>query len=87
MSSVNSNVVDFNSYVEDNVLSLETRSVTYTGLITNLYNGYQAASDTKFTKHIETRYDAYLDGREVLSADSVMLAAESLYSNRVWTGT
>ena len=83
MASVNSNVADFNSYVEDIVSSLEARSVTYTGLITDLYNGYQAASDAKFTKYIESRYDAYLDGREALTANSFMSAAESLYLNRV----
>lgn len=86
MTSVSSNISEFNAYVEDIMSSIAARGVLYTGLIMDLYDGYQAASDAKFSEYIEGRYNSYLDGQEKLTPESFMATAESFYLNCKRTG-
>ena len=86
MTSVNSNISEFNQHVEDIVMSLMARDAATAGLLTDLYDGYQTASDTKFTRYIETRYEAYMDGRDNMTYQQLMSAAEAMYLNKKRVG-
>ena len=86
MTSVNSNISEFNQHVEDIVMSLMARDAATAGLLTDLYDGYQTASDTKFTRYIETRYEAYMDGRDNMTYQQLMSAAEAMYLNKKRAG-
>ena len=61
MTSISSNISEFNIYVEDITNSLAARSVEYMGIITVLYNRYQAANNAKFVSYIENRYNSHMD--------------------------
>ena len=62
MSTVNSDIENFNQYVQVNVDGLKARGESTHNLIINLFKAYQVASDGKFVRYIKTKRDQYNDG-------------------------
>ena len=62
MSTVNSDIENFNQYVQVNVDGLKARGESTHNLIINLFKAYQVVSDGKFVRYIKTKRDQYNDG-------------------------
>ena len=65
MQKVDSNIVEFNNYVNTQVKALAAHGQMTNDLLTNLFIGYKAASDKKFVEYIEHKEEAYEDGEDM----------------------
>ena len=78
VSSVKSNIEDFNKYVKMNHEGLKARGERCDDLMINLFKGYQSASDGEFVRYIKQKKDAYDDGDD-MTPESLMTLALNKY--------
>ena len=62
MSTVNSDIENFNQYVKVNVDGLKARGERIDDIIINLFKAYQAASYGQFVRYKKKKRDQYDDG-------------------------
>jgi hypothetical protein len=74
MVSVNSSIPDFNRHVKNNITGLKSRGEKSDELIVNLFRGYLAATDYKFTQYIERLQERYEEGETMEYATLMTLA-------------
>ena len=82
MAELNSNVFVFNLYVREQQEGLAARGQTTYHLLTNLFKGYMATSDKKFTKYIKDIQITYDDGDNI-TPEQLMLKAQNKYTTLV----
>ena len=78
MSTVNSDIEKFNGSVHLWVKSLRARGHEHNGLVTNLFDGYTAASDRQFVEYIRKKEDAFEEGQDI-DPDQLMQMALNKY--------
>ena len=81
MSTVNSNIENFNIYIKNSVEGLKARGEKVDDLVMQLFHGYKAAADSKFIEYMETKEEKYLDGDEMQS-EIIMQLALNKYTMR-----
>ena len=81
MQKVDSDIVEFNNYVDTQVKALAAHGQMTNDLLINLFIGYKAASDKKFVKYIEHKEEAYEDG-ENMTPMRLMHLARNKYKTR-----
>lgn len=85
MAATESNIVDFTEAVRGILDSLTARGETTQDLLSNLFKGYEAASDKKFVDYIGKLQDEYDDGADI-TPDKLMLKATQKYRTLVQGG-
>jgi hypothetical protein len=65
MSTVKSNIEEFNKYVKVNWKGLKARGESCNDLMINLFKGYQNARDREFVHYIKQKRDNYDDGADM----------------------
>ena len=84
MRSVNSDVITFNRHIKVQMKSLAAFGQTYLSdkeLIFYLFRGYEASACQTFADFICEKKNAYEDGRENLSAETLMSIAENKFKS------
>eukprot|EP00957_Ditylum_brightwellii_P123256 9397662-Ditylum_brightwellii.AAC.1 len=81
MMQVNSDVVEFNSYVKNSLKGLQSRGEKTEDLIINLFKGYKAAKDAIFVDYITCKEDDYEEGTPY-TPERLMRKALNKYSIR-----
>jgi len=87
MSTVKSNIEQFNKYVKVNWEGLKARGESCDDLMINLFKGYQSASDREFVRYIKQKRDAYDDGGDIQPEALMTLALnkyETLLKQDMW---
>jgi predicted Mrr-cat superfamily restriction endonuclease len=75
MSTINSDIGKFNTYVKLLVQSLTARNQTTSDLLINLFKGYGAVSDEVFRAWLTRKQDDHEEGTPI-TPDELMLAAK-----------
>ena len=78
MSTVKSNIEEFNKYVKVNWEGLKARGESCDDLMINLFKGYQNASDREFVRYIKQKRDNYDDGAD-MQPETLMTLALNKY--------
>jgi hypothetical protein len=78
MSTVKSNIKQFNKYVKFNWEGLKARGESCDDLMINLFKGYQSTSDREFVHFIKQKRDAYDDGGDI-QPEALMTLAFNKY--------
>jgi hypothetical protein len=90
MTTVDSNIIDFNNYVKAQVSDLGACGQTSNDLLINLFSGYSAAADAIFVQYIAKKRDLYDEGQEI-TAVQLMTFAENKYKSmkqaNIWRAT
>ena len=76
--TIGSDITRFNGYVRLLVDSLAARGETSTDLLSNLFKGYQAASDKVFVSYIERKLEKYEEGRSI-APETLMQLSNNKY--------
>jgi hypothetical protein len=84
MVELDSNVEEFNLYVNQQVRDLSSRGQTSSDLLVNLFKGYKSASDDKFFDYINRKESDYDEGGDVTET-SLMAGALVKYKARKLT--
>ena len=79
MPKINSDISQFNAYVQILVASLQSRGESSNDLLVNLFKGYEAASDKDFRTYVSNVQDDYDDGRLELTPDSLMVQMDTKF--------
>ena len=82
MVELDSNVVEFNTYVRAQVQALYHRHQKTSDLMVNLLKGYKKATDVEFQDLIRRLENDYEEGRDV-TVESLMVATDMKYRTRV----
>jgi hypothetical protein len=85
MTEKESNVIEFNESVRGLLDSLASRGETTQDLLSNLFKGYEAASDEQFVKYILKKQDDYDEGSDI-TPDKLMLLAAQKYRTLLQAG-
>lgn len=85
MSTINSNVKEFNLYVKTNYEGLRARGERCDDIMINLFKGYVSASDSEFVRYIRAKKDKYEDGED-LTPEQLMTFALNKYETLVKDG-
>ena len=85
IKSIGSDVEKFNTYVKNQLDSLNARGETTQDLLANLFKGYAQASDHVFTAYIAKKQDEYHDGVDV-EPEHLMQLALNKYQTLVEDG-
>ena len=85
MTEKESNIIDFNESVRGLLDSLAARGESTQDLLSNLFKGYEAASDEQFVKYVLKKQDEYDEGAEI-TADTLMLLMAQKYRTLVQAG-
>jgi hypothetical protein len=80
-----SNVIEFNESVRGLLDSLASRGESTQDLLSNLFKGYEAASDEQFVKYVLKKQDDYDEGADI-TPDKLMLLAAQKYRTLVQAG-
>jgi hypothetical protein len=85
--TIGSDITKFNGYVRLLIDSLAARGETSNDLLTNLFKGYESATDKTFVDYIGRKKERYEEGEDVTS-DALMDQANSKYKlmkeNATW---
>ena len=88
MTSVNSNVEEFNQYVKLNYDGLKARGHQCSDLLVHLWKAYLIVSDKSFVEYIRLKKIAYDDEQITLTEEELMALAEKQYGiihgNNMW---
>jgi hypothetical protein len=76
--TIGCDITRFNGYVRLMVDSLAARGETTQDLLTNLFKGYQAASDKVFVSYIGRKLEKYEEG-EMMTSESLMQLGNNKY--------
>ena len=83
MLELNSNISEFNKFVKNCRLKLNSRGADTTDLLIHLFIGYKSARDSKFVETIEKVEEDYLYGKHPdLTAEHLMAQALTAYQVR-----
>lgn len=82
MSTIDSDIKQFNIHVKSLVRQLEKRRQTSTDILSNLFKGYKAAADRPFVEYIKRQEEKYEEGEE-MTPDQLMVLASNKYKNRL----
>ena len=85
INTIGCDITKFNAHVQKLLEGLSARGETTHDLLTNLFKGYQAASDSTFVKYIERKQEEYEDGSNITST-SLMDLADKKYKTLKITG-
>ena len=85
INTIGCDITKFNGYVQKLLEGLSARGETTHDLLTNLFKGYQAASDHTFVKYIERKQEEYKDGLDITST-ALMDLADKKYKTLKITG-
>jgi hypothetical protein len=80
MKQSNSNVELYNDHVKTLVAGLNARGERTLDLLSNLFKGYMAASDTAFVEFIKRKKDAYEEGEIDLTPTELMQSTDNKYN-------
>jgi hypothetical protein len=86
MTSVESDMVKLNQYVNNLLDSLVAKGAKTEDLLSSLFKGYSAASDKVFCAYIKKKEEDYDEGKEVKAPD-LMVLAEKKFKAMVESGT
>jgi hypothetical protein len=86
MSTINSDIGKFNTYVKLLVQSLTARNQTTSDLLINLFKGYGAVSDEVFRAWLTRKQDDHEEGTPI-TPDELMLAAKNKFDSMREKGT
>jgi hypothetical protein len=78
LPTIGSDITKFNGYVRLLIDSLAARGETTQDLLTNLFKGYQAASDKTFVEYIGRKLEKYEEG-DATTADHLMEQADNKF--------
>jgi len=78
MSSIQSNIEDFNKYVKMNYEGLKARGERCDDIMINLFKGYMCASDGEFVRYMKQKKDSYDDGTD-MTPEQLMTFALNKY--------
>ncbi len=85
--TIGSDITKFNGYVRLLIDSLAARGETSNDLLTNLFKGYESATDKTFVDYIRRKKERYEEGEDV-TLDALMDQANSKYKlmkeNATW---
>jgi hypothetical protein len=81
MSTVKSNIEEFNKYVKVNWEGLKARGESCDDLMINLFKGYQNASDHEFVCYIKQKRDNYDRGADMQPKTHMTLALNKYKMN------
>jgi hypothetical protein len=84
---VDSDIIKFNEYVEQNLAALTARGEETTDILTNLWKAYKSASDREFSDFIKRRHEEYEMDDEELSHMELMDLASNKYKLKKENGT
>jgi hypothetical protein len=76
--TINSDITKFNVHVSLLIDSLAARGETTQDLLTNLFKGYQAATDKTFVEYIGRKLERYEEG-EMVTPDALMEQADNKF--------
>ena len=65
MKTVDSDIIKFNQFVQDQLNSLNARGQQTEDLLSNLFKGYATASDRNFTEYIGKKQDEFDEGVDI----------------------
>jgi hypothetical protein len=85
MSTVNSDIRQFNQYVKVNLEGLRARGEENNDIMVNLFDGYLMAGDRHFVDYIQVKKDQYEEGADI-DADKLLQLALNKYENLVTEG-
>ena len=85
MSTINSNIEEFNKYVKTNYEGLRARGERCDDIMINLFKGYESASDSEFVRYIRAKKDKYEDGDD-MEPEQLMTFALNKYESLVKNG-
>ena len=79
------NIIDFNESIHGLLDSLAAHDESTQDLLSNLFKGYEAASDEQFVKYVLKKQNKYNEGTEI-TADTLMLLMSQKYGTLVQAG-
>ena len=85
IATIDSNVTKFNAHVQLVLNGLKSRGETTQDLLTNLFKGYNAASDKTFVAYILRKQEDYEEGINIQPRQLMMLA-DNKYKNLLVKG-
>jgi hypothetical protein len=80
MQAHESDVEDYNNHVKTLVTGLNARGERTLDLLSNLFKGYMAVSDTAFVEFIKRKKDAYEEGEIDLTPNELMQSTDNKYN-------
>ena len=75
-------ILKFNAYVNEQMDTLTSRGEDSSDILVNVFKGYEACTDSAFTKYINDLKDRWEEGGE-LTYEELMRKAEVKYSSRI----
>ena len=85
IATIDSNVTKFNAHVQLLLNGLKSRGEDTQDLLTNLFKGYNAASDRTFVAYIQRKQEDYEDGIHI-EPRQLMMLADNKYKNLLVKG-
>lgn len=82
IGTIDSDILKFNRHVKTLVDGLTKRRQTTSDLLTYLFKGYKAASDSPFVEYIKRKEEEHADGKD-LTTDELMNHAANKYKIRL----
>ena len=80
MSSINSDIVEFNQHVKTTFEGLRSRGERCDDIMVSLFNGYAAAGDETFVNYVAKKKDEHDDGAD-MTMQSLMTSALNKYTD------
>ena len=74
------NIKEFHADVKTKITKLKSYGEDVNDLVHNLFKAYLTAKDSEFTRAIKDERRDFLLGKKVITADELMVFAETLYS-------
>jgi hypothetical protein len=82
---IDSDIIKFNDYVQEQLEGLAARGETTHDLLTNLFRAYKSVSDKEFIRYIKDKETDYEDGEDV-TASELMSKAKNRYKTMMQNG-
>ena len=84
---IDSDIIKFNDYVDEQIEGLTARGETTHDLLTNLFRAYKATSDKEFVRYIKDKETSYEDGTDMTSTQLMNMAKNRYKTKLCWLGT
>jgi hypothetical protein len=82
---IDSNIIKFNNYVQEQLEGLPARGETTHDLLTNLFRAYKSVSYKEFIRYIKDKETDYENGEDV-TAGELMSKAKNRYKTMMQNG-
>ena len=86
ITTIGCDIIKFNAHVQLLLEGLASRGETTHDLLSNLFKGYAAASDTTFTSYMERKQEEYEDGTNI-KPTALMSLVDKKYKTLKTKGT